>query len=354
MAIPRVALFIAILAVLFSACTTGGSDPSANIVGFADSADQADSTDPAPSQSAASTEIEIAQVASDPLGAFTEDDVLAAATEFSDVRDAIVVGDEDAAALASIASPNVIAQVQTTAAQNLANLEAFDPASRSSYTTYVDFVAVQRQQDQIVGASCSERWGQRPGGTWQISFVDEAYTFDIIDDDLIVVDVTTAHDGEPATTGLSCFSGILGERAVDGARAGIDALRAIAVDPTLAATTDFETLFGGVALDSFAPLATTADPSRRRVTPVETRYTPLGIDARSLDFIGVVSVCRFYPQGVLDEVVATGERVEVNTNYQPGTSIEDRVSVWIEPKSRVDGGVERFWSFEANVSEGCW
>lgn len=360
------AVFLLAGVLLLTSCASDRNEPSANVVGFDDTSPNATASgstgvvSPEQSNAAANSTDSadstglVASSGGDALAPFTEDDVLDAVNAYVDTRDEVLVGDEALDSLSLIANPGIVAQVEAAQVENLANIEAFNGSARMSYVTWPDFVDVQRRDDRIVAVSCTERWSERRSGNYQISFIDEAFIFDIVDDALVLSEVRTAHDGEPGTGGLTCFSGILGERAVDAARAGIEALDAIDADPSRAATTDFESLFGGVAYDTFAALATNIDQTTRRISPVETRYTPLGLDPASLDFLGLVSVCRYYPEGVYDEDIATGQRLEVNADYGPGASFEDIIHVWIEPKRRVEGGVEQFFDFEANVSEGCW
>jgi len=214
---------------------------------------------------------------------------------------------------------------------------------------------VSREGDRIAAISCTERWGLRHGGTWQTVLVDEAFIFDVSGEELLLTEHRVAHDGQRDTPGLTCISPNLGERAVDGARRGIEIMDAIAADPSLAETTNFADSFDGLALESIQAIDKTIDPSHRRVTPVETRYTPVGIDAATgWDFIAVVSVCRHYPEGVFDQDVETGQLRPIEEPAGPGYSAETLVYVHVENKHRDDGGTEYLWDFATNVTEGCW
>lgn len=342
--VPGLLLAVGLLSI---GCSPATDEPNANIVGI-EAAPRAGS--------ASSTDVQAVPVsAPQSLAPFTEDDVFDAVNTFVDTRDAVVAGTTSSDALNALVSPRVLADVHTERDKNLANLETHSVHARVSYTTFPYVLDVQRAGDQIAAVTCSERWSERRTGAHQVVFVDQAMLFDIVDGALQLTEVRTAHDGERASEGLTCFVGIMGERALDAARNGVDALEAISADPALAHTTDFEALFSAVAYDSFSVIPDTVDMTRRRVSPVEVTYTPLGIDpSKGIDFIGAVSVCRYYPEGVYDEVIATGERLQVNDAYAPGTSVEDIVYVHIEPKRRSQGGVDHFWDFTADVSRDCW
>lgn len=289
------------------------------------------------------------------LGEWTQEEVGQAVEFFLFLRDEIVIGNEHPAALEPRASAAVVAAVADQRALNLDGVENFASSARSDLRTFPFVLETSREGDRIAAVVCSEQWGLNMNDAWHTVFVDEAIVFEIVDDELVVAEHHVAHDGARTTEGLTCLSGIFGERAVDGARRGIETMDAIEADPSLALTTDYSEAFDGLAFASIESLGQTIDMTKRRISPVETRYTPIGLDpSKGWDFIAAVSVCRHYPEGVYDEVIATGQRIQVDPDAGPGYSAETIVHVYIEDKPRSEGGTEYLWDFNTNVTEGCW
>lgn len=289
------------------------------------------------------------------LGEWSEDEVFSFVDLYLFVRDRVVLGEEHPSALEGYAAPAVVAAVADQQAINLAGLDALDLSARQDLQTFPYLIEAHREGDRIAAVMCSEQWVQSIHNAWRTVFVDEAFVLDIVDGELRVSDHQVAHDGSTMTEGLTCLPGIIGERAVDGARKGIEVTDAIELNPELAATTDFTESFAGLALASMEELALTADTGTRRISPVETRYTPLGVDtSKGWDFIAVVSVCRHFPEGAFVENLATGEIRQLNPDAVPGYSVESLVYVYVEDKPRIEGGDEFLWNLDAATSEGCW
>jgi|GEM_PF-2389542 len=322
--------------------SANGDDDQDNFVTFDDESPPATEPEPAPDANGEADDREI-----------NSELILEGVNYFVDNRDAIVRDNGSLDSLEGFVAPSILAEVRAERDQNAAWVDQADSQARYDFITYTWFIEGEYRGDTLVTVICSERQSQRFGGEIEVAMVDQVFVFDVTDQ-WELIEIQTRHDGGFDDPGLTCLTPPLVFRSEAAVQRGLEQVDLIFADPESERDLDYTEYFGGPLEASLKPQLSQLPTDRSRVTPTEYRYEPLGLDASLPPFFVKVSVCKHYPEGVIDELNATGEQVLLNEQLVAGVSVEDIYTVFLDPVPSSEERHDVVVDFQPGVSLGCW
>lgn len=281
--------------------------------------------------------------------------------DFLDVRNRVLVGAVEEAALNDVAHENVIEIVLADRDANQALVAAEDPAGVVAANSFVRLGDVEVNGSALLFNDCTEEQVRTVNGDVSARFVDRVGVVAPIGDDdtWIVTDMRVQHDG---ITGdfRGCMPPSFVERALAASDAAMQDIAVVLADPDAAiddldgeiavTTTVSPNISGrlGVELSLMAEAMT--ERGLERTSTQQYRFEVLGLDNGQPDFTAVIAVCSYYPDGVVEREQASGELI-TNDAYPPGTSEVDHLYIWIEPARH---GEAKAVGIVSGIEKECW
>ena len=347
---------IAACVVLLVACSPS-ADPASEVPDSAPNADATSSPNYVGFDDAADEPQVVAPAAAEPALVVDADGVLVFFERFSAVRDDVIVGRSPDVPLASMATPRVASAIEDQAKVNLALLDNGDPSGRDFFASFPRVLDMEEQNGRVFFTDCTERHGRAANGDIEVLFVDQAVVLDVSGSDWFVESIEVRHDGSADAVGYGCVPPSFVERSIEAAERGLLLTDQLLAEPELIGSTAVDTVFAGQALvileESYGAFASSG---RRRVTTAQYRLEPVGMRTdQFVRHVVAIRVCRHYPDGVADEVLASGELESPNPELSsPGSSEEELVFVWLPVDGARDGSSDRVVGFEPTDTVDCW
>lgn len=225
-----------------------------------------------------------------------------------------------------------------------------DTTAISSTNTFGNVLGLSWLESPLAAlTSCSEVHEEFENGDRSIRFIDHRLVFDTSHSPWRVTDREMRHDGQPGD-GLGCAPSSFASRSLTAIDAAVPAADAAFADPAGVSATGLHRIFGGRLEEELNQIVAMLNETRsKRVSDRVFRSEVIGLDPAQPDFMVVVSVCSYYPDGVVGES-ATGEKTTI-AGYEPGTSEEDWLYVWLEPILHGNAIVA---GIEPGKSRDCW
>lgn len=280
-----------------------------------------------------------------------KDDVRVFFENFEDVRSGVIFEGFDVAELERHAAPVVVADALAEREGNRALVEGGDLTAVVWSTTFENLLGLDRLDESLAAfTSCSEVHDELVTGEIEVRFVDHRVVFDASADPWRVIEHETRDNGTGAEDEMSCVAPGFVDRALAAIDTAIPAADAALANPASASAVGLHEIFGGRIEEELKQMiAIQAETQMKRVSTREFHSEVIGLDPSQPDFMIVVSVCSYYPDGVIRES-ATGERTTVS-GYEPGMSEEDWLYVWLEP---IQNGNATVAGIKPAIGRDCW
>lgn len=279
-----------------------------------------------------------------------DDSVRAFFEEFEDVRSGLIYGETSVQEFEQWAGAVVVQEALAAQDQNNKLVEDANSSAIASSNTFENVLGVSWLDPPIAAfTSCSEVHDELVGGEVVVRFVDHRVVVDVSNEPWEVIERQRRHDGRD-DGGLSCVAPSFVERSLAAIDVAIPRADASLADPAAAVALGLDPIFGGRIEEELNQIiALQVETGMRRINGRQYRSEVIGLDPTQPDFMIVVSVCSLYPDGIVNES-ADGSRTTV-AGYEPGTSEEDWLYVWLEPVRQGNATVA---GIEPGVNRDCW
>lgn len=233
--------------------------------------------------------------------------------------------------LATVATPEAIAQVAVLRAANDELVANDSYAALSNLAEWSNITLVNEADDRYTFTDCTERQFVTPGGATVVRFVTNRVTMVNTNASYVVEDVIELQDGSFALSPdeFGCVPPSFIERAESTADLAVSTAAALIADPTAALSSDLPPVFADDARNDLElALQSLRNQGLARTSDEVVELQVVGMDVNAPEFTVVVAVCRTYPQGRIF-TSKTGEAL--TTDVPVGSSLEEWVYVQLDP-----------------------